>query len=60
MSGAEAAVLGFWLPVLTRAIMKAVGAGIEEGSWNVLQANGILTSFLVCLECFVQVMLKFK
>jgi hypothetical protein len=40
MSGAEAAVLGFWLPVLTRAIMKAVGAGIQEGSWNVLQANG--------------------
>ena len=60
MSGTEAAVLGFWLPVLTRAIMKAVGAGIEEESWNVLQANGILTSFLVYLECLVQVMLKFK
>jgi len=40
--------------------MKAVGAGIEEESWNVLQANGILTSFLVYLECLVQVMLKFK
>jgi diadenosine tetraphosphate (Ap4A) HIT family hydrolase len=52
MSGAEAAVLGFWLPVLTRAIMKAVGTGIEEGSWNVLQANGNLTSFLVCLKYF--------
>jgi hypothetical protein len=45
MSGTEAAVLGFWLPVLTRAIMKAVGAGIEEGSWNVLQANGIYSYF---------------
>ena len=57
MSGTEAAVLGFWLPVLTRAIMKAVGAGIEEGSWNVLQASGILTpTFLYFGE--VEVMLK--
>jgi hypothetical protein len=51
MSGAEAAVLGFWLPVLTRAVMKAVGAGIEEGSWNFLQSNVIYSYFsLVVVE----------
>jgi hypothetical protein len=38
--------------------MKTVGAGIEEGSWNVLQANGNLTSFFVCLKCLVEGMLK--
>jgi len=42
MTGAEAAALGFWLPVLGRAVLGALGESVEaEGaSWNVIQANG--------------------
>lgn len=40
MSGAEAAALGFWLPVLGRAVIGALGRKTEEASWNVIQANG--------------------
>ncbi|KAH7312111.1 HIT-like domain-containing protein [Rhexocercosporidium sp. MPI-PUGE-AT-0058] len=40
MTVAESAALGFWLPVLTRAVLKSVGTTPEEASWNILQANG--------------------
>jgi len=40
MTGAEAAALGFWLPVLGRAVISALGADIASASWNVIQANG--------------------
>jgi len=37
----EAAAVGFWIPVLGRAVMRAVwGERGVEGSWNVVQANG--------------------
>jgi len=39
LSPSESATLGFWLPVLIRAILKALGVG--EASWNIIQANGI-------------------
>jgi len=35
----EAAAVGFWLPILSRAVMRAVVAG-TEGHWNIIQANG--------------------
>lgn len=53
MTGAEAAALGFWLPVLGRAVIGALGESVEgEGaSWNVIQANGILLlSFLAVVR----------
>ena len=37
----ESTALGFWLPVLTRAVLKSVGTTPEEASWNILQANGM-------------------
>ncbi|KAH6705091.1 HIT-like domain-containing protein [Leptodontidium sp. 2 PMI_412] len=40
MAVAESAALGFWLPVLTKAVLKSVGTTPEEASWNILQANG--------------------
>lgn len=40
MTGAEAATLGFWLPVLGRAVISALGADVASASWNVIQANG--------------------
>ncbi|KAE8454535.1 hypothetical protein EG329_000158 [Mollisiaceae sp. DMI_Dod_QoI] len=42
MTGAEAAALGFWLPVLGRAVIGALGESVEgeRASWNVIQANG--------------------
>ncbi|KAH8808608.1 HIT-like domain-containing protein [Xylogone sp. PMI_703] len=39
VSSAEAAAIGFWLPVIGRAVMKSLWGG-TEGSWNVVQANG--------------------
>ncbi|RFU36333.1 hypothetical protein B7463_g61, partial [Scytalidium lignicola] len=39
VSPAEAAAIGFWLPVIGRAVMKSLWGG-TEGSWNVVQANG--------------------
>lgn len=39
MTPIESAAIGFWLPVLSKAVMRAVWGG-TEGSWNVLQANG--------------------
>jgi diadenosine tetraphosphate (Ap4A) HIT family hydrolase len=39
LTALESAAIGFWLPVLSRAVMRAVGAG-TDGSWNILQANG--------------------
>ena len=44
----ESAALGFWLPVLTRAVLKSVGTTPEEASWNILQANGMYPQ-LVCM-----------
>jgi diadenosine tetraphosphate (Ap4A) HIT family hydrolase len=40
MTVSESMAVGFWLPVLSRAVMKAVGSSAEEGCWNVIQANG--------------------
>jgi diadenosine tetraphosphate (Ap4A) HIT family hydrolase len=37
---AESLALGFWLPVVARAVMRAVGSSANEGCWNVIQANG--------------------
>jgi len=34
----ESAVLGFWLPIVSRAVMRSVYGG--KGSWNVVSANG--------------------
>jgi diadenosine tetraphosphate (Ap4A) HIT family hydrolase len=38
----ESAATGFWIPVLSKAVMKGVGLEIESGSWNIVQANGRL------------------
>lgn len=43
MTALESAAIGFWVSVLSRAVMRAVGEG-TEGSWNVLQANGEMSS----------------
>ena len=40
MTVAEAAALGVWLPILTRGLLKVLGATTEDASWNILQANG--------------------
>jgi galactose-1-phosphate uridylyltransferase len=40
MTAAEAAALGVWLPVLTRALLKVLGTTMEDASWNIIQANG--------------------
>ncbi len=38
----EAAVLGFWLPIISRGVMKGVfGDEHTKHSWNIVQANGI-------------------
>jgi len=37
MTGLEGAAVGFWIPVVSRAVLKAVGA--EQ--FNVVQANGM-------------------
>lgn len=47
MTGAEAAALGFWLPVLGRAVIGALGENVEDASWNVIQANGITFPFFL-------------
>ncbi|KAF8859905.1 hypothetical protein BDZ45DRAFT_673040 [Acephala macrosclerotiorum] len=54
MSGAEAAALGFWLPVLGRAVIGALGRKTEEASWNVIQANGTLRIFFISVMWFGQ------
>lgn len=37
----EAAVLGFWLPILSRGVMSGVFGKDRKGrSWNLLQSNG--------------------
>lgn len=37
----EAAVLGFWLPILSRGVMNGVFEKDRKGkSWNLVQANG--------------------
>jgi diadenosine tetraphosphate (Ap4A) HIT family hydrolase len=36
----ESMAVGFWIPVLSRAVMRALWGG-DEGHWNVIQANGI-------------------
>jgi diadenosine tetraphosphate (Ap4A) HIT family hydrolase len=38
----ETATLGIWLPILTRALLKVLGATPEDASWNIIQANGKL------------------
>lgn len=38
LSSREAAALGTWLPVVSRAVMRALGRG--EGDWNIVQNNG--------------------
>ncbi|KAH8753393.1 HIT-like domain-containing protein [Hyaloscypha sp. PMI_1271] len=40
MTVAEAAALGVWLPILTRALLKVLGTTTEEAGWNIIQANG--------------------
>lgn len=39
LSPVASAAIGFWLPILSRAVMKAIWGG-TEGSWNIIQANG--------------------
>jgi diadenosine tetraphosphate (Ap4A) HIT family hydrolase len=46
MTGLESAAIGFWLPVLSKSVMRALFGG-TNGSWNVMQANG--KSFTLCL-----------
>jgi diadenosine tetraphosphate (Ap4A) HIT family hydrolase len=42
MTVAESAALGIWLPILTKAVLKAVDpeGSLETASWNIIQANG--------------------
>jgi diadenosine tetraphosphate (Ap4A) HIT family hydrolase len=49
MTVAESAVLGVWLPILTRAVLKVVApeGSTETASWNVIQANGKCFSSLL-------------
>ena len=43
----EAAVLGFWLPILSRGVMKSVfGENWKGKSWNLVQANGKKPSYV--------------
>ena len=39
LEGGEGASLGAWLPVLSRAVMRALGQ--PNGDWNVVQNNGM-------------------
>lgn len=45
LKGAEGAALGTWLPVVSRAVMKALGRA--EGDWNIVQNNGRLARQVV-------------
>ena len=38
LSAREGAVLGYWLPLISKAIMRALGR--PDGDWNVVQNNG--------------------
>lgn len=38
LRGSQGAALGAWLPVVSRATMRALGRG--EGDWNIVQNNG--------------------
>ena len=38
LKGSQGAALGAWLPVVSRATMRALGRG--EGDWNIVQNNG--------------------
>ncbi len=38
LKGNEGAALGMWLPVISRAVMRALGR--DNGHWNVVQNNG--------------------
>lgn len=38
LRGSEGAALGSWLPVVSRAVMRALGR--DGGDWNVVQNNG--------------------
>ena len=38
LQGSEGAALGAWLPVVCRAVMRALGH--PDGDWNVVQNNG--------------------
>ena len=39
LKGSQGAALGAWLPVVSRATMRALGRG--EGDWNIVQNNGM-------------------
>jgi diadenosine tetraphosphate (Ap4A) HIT family hydrolase len=41
MTVIESAAPGFWLPVLTRALLKATGSMAEDASWSIIHANGM-------------------
>src|SRR4051812_4633733 len=49
LSAGEAAAIGFWVPVLSRAVMRALWGG-TEGHWNVIQANGLFLFYLIWFE----------
>jgi len=43
LRGREGASLGQWLPIVSRAVMRALGRA--GGDWNVVQNNGITYHF---------------
>ena len=45
LSGVEGAALGFWLPVVSRCVMRALGHG--DMDYNVVQNNGITAAMVV-------------
>lgn len=42
ITGSQGAALGAWLPVVSRATMRALGRA--EGDWNIVQNNGMIPS----------------
>lgn len=45
LSPSDAAAIGFWIPIVSRAVMRALWGGEGEGNWNVVQANGLSALF---------------
>lgn len=48
LKGNEGSALGSWLPVVSRAVMRALDR--DEGDWNVVQNNGMLPDIIhICV-----------
>jgi len=59
LTPSEAAGIGFWLQLLSRAVMRALWGG-DGGCWNIVQANGMLLSCLPALRTSPNITLQLK